>query len=414
MKYVLIILLYTALVLEVSAKHQPAPDYPDTLTIQLVRSFSKDLFDANAVSIMQPSVEVINATSNDRFFTKAYVPKKVKKPYFRFSVQTMTGFVPESMKTFSPNVPAEKFDLAKALQFVDPITGEVSDSAGLINYFFKTILYDAVDSGDVIIPDKAATLLGSGQEDMHLDSEVLIKHARNNPLWDNPLLDSSMKQRIESTLRALPGSFPLSASGSEMNTLFAFVPQIEIGSLFGTELMLRYIPKLNYGEKIGDFGFWGFALKHSISQYFYEEDDPEAFQLAIQFGLQGTSLENTIGVTETELKSEASLMNVNIHGSKSIENWFDIWGGLSYETIEIKTSYLYYINISTQEEIRMTEYGSQLNNDHVPQLYESTLSDKIFKFSLGLQKDIGPIGIFAGFSLSEKINMFTGGVSYTL
>ena len=414
MKYVIIILIHFALALESSAKHLPAPDYPDTLTIQIVRSFSKDLFDANAVSIMQPSVEVINATSNDRFFTKAYVPKKVKKPYFRFSVQTMTGFVPEDMKTFAPDVPAEKFNLIKASQYFNLSDTTINDEAGLVNYLFKTILYDAIEAGDVEVPDEAATLLGSGKDkgDFYLSNEALLKQAQLNPIWS--MLDSASRARVENALSSLPGSFPLSASGSEMNTLFAFVPQIEIGSLFGTELMLRYIPKLNYGEKIGDFGFWGFALKHSISQYFNEGDNPKDFQLAVQFGLQGTSLENTIGVTETELTSDASMMNINIHGSKSIENWFDIWGGISYETIEIKTSYLYYINISTQEEIDMTEYGSQLNNDHNPQLYKSTLSDEIFKFSLGIQKDIGPVGIFAGFSLSEKINMFTGGISYTL
>ena len=56
---------------------------------------------------MQPLVTTINATSNSRFFTQAYVPKSVDKPYFRFGIHSMIGFVRDDQRLYTPSLPTE-------------------------------------------------------------------------------------------------------------------------------------------------------------------------------------------------------------------------------------------------------------------------------------------------------------------
>lgn len=45
------------------------------------------------------------------------------------------------------------------------------------------------------------------------------------------------------------------------------VPHIEIGSIFGTVLKLRYAPPYDLGEDIGKLKFLGYGLQHNVSQY---------------------------------------------------------------------------------------------------------------------------------------------------
>lgn len=66
--------------------------YPESWElVDLCRRFSKDLFDLNAKPYMSPTLSVVNSTSNAGASHSAYVPAKVNKPYFRFTVNTMVG-----------------------------------------------------------------------------------------------------------------------------------------------------------------------------------------------------------------------------------------------------------------------------------------------------------------------------------
>jgi hypothetical protein len=44
------------------------------------------------------------------------------------------------------------------------------------------------------------------------------------------------------------------------------VPQAQIGNIFGTRLVIRYLPTMSLGD-YGDFSFFGVGIQHSISQY---------------------------------------------------------------------------------------------------------------------------------------------------
>jgi hypothetical protein len=63
------------------------------------------------------------------------------------------------------------------------------------------------------------------------------------------------------TIYSFPGGF-------NINSLGFVVPQLTVGSLFGTEITFRYFTADLDVEDLGEFSLTGYGLRHSISQYF--------------------------------------------------------------------------------------------------------------------------------------------------
>jgi hypothetical protein len=427
---------------------------PDSMTISLARMMSKDVFNSNGVMYLQPTVEVMNITSNARFYNSAYVPTKVKKPYFKFGIHAMYGFVPDNRKTYSPLLPSQELTTEELLKygsvdidFVNPenSTFEISDTAGLVYAALKGMIYDGLKNGSIKMPKDAPTGLGSGKQSFNLPSDTLQKLFENLTL-DLPFLGKtklydylpdSLKNSLGDIFKSFPEFFNL-PEGANLDHFMAFVPQIEIGSLFGTELLIRYIPPVNMGKDIGDFAFWGFGLKHSISQYFNTGDELENryFDMAIQAVYQGTTLKNSIGVTNADLTADATMFNVNLHASKSFKDLFDVYTGLSYESISIKSEYVFYLPIEMQWELGLIdkfyyqdkEKGIEPNfkpskkgdpqteydhpGDQSPQKAKIELAESAIKWTIGLSRAFGPLTVFADFNISTLM-MFSGGIVYT-
>ncbi len=414
MKKILLLIIFLTLPGLARAQN---PNMASQWSIDLTRSFSKDIFDLNGVPYLQPMVKAVNATSNARFFNSAYIPEDVDKPYFKISFNGMYGFVRDDMKSYSPSFPIEEFSPTKVSQYgqIDFVNGTVNiqDTAGLISYLFKTLLYDGVQQGKLNPPDESSTILGGQASNFKLDSAVLADLAKEHPVY--PFLPDHMQDSVINVLGDLPNLFVF-PDGANMNSIFAYIPQIEMGALWGTELLIRGIPPVDLGEEIGDFAFWGIALKHSISQYF--DDFP--FDLAIQGAYQGTHLENTIGVTNAELTSNATFWNANIHAGKKFDNIIEVYTGLSFEQINITADYKYYLPVTLQWQLGLVKLDTVRNElvadpengypgDTKPQTSVVTLSDFNIKFILGLAKTIGPVTIYVDYNYSE-FSIFSFGV----
>ncbi|HBB24942.1 MAG TPA: hypothetical protein DCZ59_01620, partial [Bacteroidetes bacterium] len=157
MKHILLILGVAALLSSARAQEQPPPT---PLAVDLTRSIMKSVFESNAVPFVQPMVTTINATSNARFFTTAYVPEKVDKPYFRVSVNGMAGIISEQQKWFDPSLDlGPRENLYDALVKHGTSTGGVykigplySDTLGLASVFMRELLRDALAAGYFGIP----------------------------------------------------------------------------------------------------------------------------------------------------------------------------------------------------------------------------------------------------------------------
>ena len=390
--------------------------------VELSRVLGKEIFELNGVPFSQPIVTATNATANSGFFNTAFIPRK-DSLYFKVSVNYMNGFVPEADKSYSPSFPTEKFNLFEASKYVSFGGGEfnVTDTVGLYTYLLKTLLYDGIADGSIVVPERTATLLGKDNKNIEITKGSFRKNAEKRisvlEALTNSKLSQELKDEIYKTLDGLPGSFDL-PKGSGMNTMQFAVPQIEIGSYMGTELLLRFIPKINYGETIGDFGFFGVGLKHSISQYFFDFDQERTFDLAVQFAYQKSTLDNIFGETNAQLTSNANILNFNIQGSKNIEDIVDVYTGISFEQIDIVADFVYTLPIATQIELGLVDENKQVDpargypGDTKPQTTSLTVDDFNIKWVIGVKKDFGPVAIFASYNVS-KFDIFNGGLQYS-
>jgi hypothetical protein len=380
---------------------------------------------------MEPVVRVINSTSNSRFFTSAYIPKHVNKPYFKISVNGMAGIVNDELKSFAPVMPAEEFDFNDVSKYItyNIVTQKITflDTAGLIHYLFLNMMHDGTkgkNAGLIKVPTKASTALGKGDTQFLLPHSSMDSLFRSHPLYNLPLIPQFLKDSVTSAINNFPEVFTL-YGGNNLDYVVAAIPQVEIGSLYGTELLLRVIPPVNLGATIGDFAFWGIGIKHSISQYFNDEFNSEGrlnpvderpFDLSAQFVYQGTYLENTIGVTQAELTSNATLLSFNINASKSFKDLFDVYTGISYETINIKSQYVYKLPVEIQWQLGLLEKPSYTPTpghpgDQSPQTTELKLENENLRWTIGIIKPIGNFDIFLDYSVS-RFDILSGGMQY--
>jgi hypothetical protein len=251
---------------------------------------------------------------------------------------------------------------------------------------------------------------------LYLQGDTLVALAERHPVY--PFLPEHMRDSVKNVLLSMPGYFTF-PQGANMSTIFAFIPQFEIGSLFGTELLLRAIPPIYMGEEIGDFAFWGIGLKHSLSQYFPER----YFDLAVQAVYQGTYLKNKVGITQSTMTANTTIFNLNIHASKHFEGILDIFTGLSYEMIDIGAEFEYVLPIETQAMVGLLRIerfpdGSEIIHkpeppdypgDTKPQKSAISIGDNNLKWIIGLSREIGPVSIFVDYSISQ-FNIFSGGL----
>ncbi len=377
-----------------------AQEPADPLTVEIVRMFSKDLFDQNSVPYLQPLVVTANAATNARFFSTAKIPQD--SLYIRFGVHVMAGFVSDDHAYYTPTIPSEPG--------WDPNRTPIGNAA---YEQIKTIFAKGIAEGEIDIPEQAATIFGPTEEtSLEIPREYLVEEIRKTALYG--LLDSTSKMNLENALLGLPDEQRL-PKGADISSVVAAVPQLEIGSFMGTELLLRYIPSVEFDEVVGEFSFFGIGLKHSISQYF----PTLPVDVAIQGAYQNTTLENTVGVTSAKLLADADIYNANIHASYEFEP-FTVYAGYSHEQISINTSYTYTIPWEIQIQLGLLkdfgngEYGVEdplYPGDQEPQVSEVVLENTNRKFVVGLTGEFDGLVATLAYSVSQ-FNILSGGVQY--
>ncbi|OGU57527.1 MAG: hypothetical protein A2X64_04680 [Ignavibacteria bacterium GWF2_33_9] len=401
----------------------------NSYTVELARSFSKDIFESNGLPFLQPVVKVVNSTSNAGFFYDARIPRMVIKPYFKFTIQMMYGITPESEKTYSPTMPAEEFNTTTAMSYVDIVNMNI-DTAGLIHYLFLNLMYDGIfgsNKGLIDVPESAPTALGNQKTSFELRHSALDTLIKSHPLY--PLLQQyNLESTIDSAISNFPNAFDLPPGGN-INQIVAGIPQLIVGSYYGTELLLRWVPTMNLGSDIGKFNFWGLGLRHSISQYF---DSP--LEIAIQSTYQGTKLTNKIGVTNAELVAKANILNMNLHASYNWEKYFTIYSGISFDNIEINSTYKYSLPIVMQWQLglidqyakddngnylSLDEFGTPNNSeptegypgDLYPQTAEVKMNENQMRFTFGISKEFYNFIIGLDYNLG-KVPVFGATIGY--
>lgn len=387
----------------------------NNFTVELARQFSRDIFETNGINFLQPLVKVVNATSNTGFYYDARIPFKVKKPYFKFTIQGMFGITPENEKTYVPQMPNRAFNPDDIDEFIqlDLKNGLKVDTAGLIHYLFLNMMHDGINRqpnspGSIAVPPKAPSALGNQPTAFELRKSAMDSLLKSHPMYD-ALKSFGLTDTLNSAIQQFPDIFNLPPGGN-INHIVAGVPQLVIGSLYGTELLLRYIPKINLGKNIGDFGFWGIGINHNFTNYLFDNYlDYPPFEATFQAVYQFTELENTVGVTNAKLKAQADMINFNLHLSRNLTKSISIYAGGSYEKINIKSTYKYYIPVEVQWQLKLLEWPNYsptpgFPGDQNPQIAIVKLDDDQFKFTIGLSAEFYNFILATDFNIS-KVNI---------
>jgi len=113
-------------------------------------------------------------------------------------------------------------------------------------------------------------------------------------------------------------------AGINKNYFPLFAPQASV-SMFGTELMVRFVPEIQVGDET--LKLFGFGIKHSISQYI----PLLPLDIAVQYINNSFSVSNILDVKTSAF---------NVHASKSL-GVATIYGGIQYETSKLDLEYTY-------------------------------------------------------------------------
>lgn len=167
------------------------------------------------------------------------------------------------------------------------------------------------------------------------------------------------------------------------------IPQLGIGSLFGTDLTVRYLPKL----KLSDYGsvqLFGLAIRHNLSQYI----PLVPVDIAVQLGWQSFSISDT-----SSKILDASTFAANLEVSKTFAI-ITIYGGLQMESSSFDVSYNFIPPSTTA------------NPNPAPVPISFNLKGKnTFRGVVGLSFGLGIMTINADYSIGS-MNALTAGVSF--
>ncbi|MEA2095535.1 MAG: DUF6588 family protein [Candidatus Cloacimonadota bacterium] len=294
-----------------------------------LEQFGKD----NGIVYVKPLVTAFGTTMNTGLFNTA----KVLKPFrFGLNVNMMAAFVPDEDKTFLPTRPDLYLPGTEIYLYEEPT-------------------------------EETATVFG--------EDGTIIEH--------------------NSALDYIPGAEELDIempNGANLPAVPFLMPQFNLGLPFGNEIMIRGFPKVEINEDIGDLGFWGVGLKHSISQYIPLIPIDVAIQAAYQNLYVGDLL-------------TFSNFNANLEVSKKLLMW-TLYTGVGYDKTDVAADYTY-------------EYTTLVEDEDVPGLYLPGTAEQHIKFdvtgenetraTVGIRYSLLLLKLYADYTIS-KYSVFNAGI----
>ncbi len=255
--------------------------------------------EAYARAYVSPLAEALGADLNTGLFHTAGVSKRVFGINVYFGIKASAALLDNSHKSFNlvyqGNVPLDV------------------ELAG------QTITMDVPATFTV---DNAPTIFGESQTGF---ATVSVDH-------DTTLstLGLNLPVSFDSTLT------PRETIGGLLQTSVApfVVPQIGLGTVFGTDIMIRWLPQIKVTD-VGALELFGFGVRHNLNQYI----PALPLDLSIQAAWQRIRAEDDLGAEVMD----ANTFAVNLALSKRI-GVLTVYGGLQTERSDISFSYIFDVN----------------------------------------------------------------------
>jgi hypothetical protein len=181
--------------------------------------------------------------------------------------------------------------------------------------------------------------------------------------------------------------------GTGLKLIPLLTPQLKVGALWGTELILRYVPPIKLNDEIGDLKLVGIGAKHSISQWLPGPSLAGAsgsggfpLDLSVGFMYQAFSIKDTAGGDFIKTKA----FNIGVQASKTVL-LFTFYGGVGYETATTNITYTYQPG---------STYAGELNPLSVK--LEDIKGDNTVRLTAGLRLRALFLDAFAEYSIASQ------------
>ncbi|MBD3383609.1 hypothetical protein GF407_01670 [candidate division KSB1 bacterium] len=156
------------------------------------------------------------------------------------------------------------------------------------------------------------------------------------------------------------------------------VPHLTIGSIYGTELLLRYI-SLDVDETIGRVELTGYGARHNLDQYLQQMP----LNLAVSYFRQTYDVGDIVSATA---------QSIGIQAGKTF-NILNVYSGMAFESSTMDISY---------------QYEGDTGNEEISFELESKNS---FRFLLGIGMNLSIFHLYADYNFSN-VNVLSVGVGF--
>jgi hypothetical protein len=167
------------------------------------------------------------------------------------------------------------------------------------------------------------------------------------------------------------------------------VPQFGIGSLFGTDIMIRYLPSIRWW-RFGMLSLTGVGIRHNVSQHF----GALPVQVSVQAVLQDLTLQDTATERQT-LRARAMALNLAVSKSLAIVT---LYGGVQVEQTSVDVDYTVDTGISEVPSTRVQ--------------FSQTAQNR-YRLIGGLNLGLGPLQVNMDYALGA-LNTVTIGAGIAL
>jgi hypothetical protein len=267
------------------------------------------------------------------------------------------------------------FDGNNAKGFLQPLANTVG--AGLNSGFYNT--------AQVLPPFLPLFKMGMVLISVPSEDKTFIARSPHGDIWGDVETATVFGGRGQS----FPGISPAPNSpyrlpnGADLNIVVIPCFSVSLGLPKGSEVMVRFLPERELSSDLGNIGFWGVGLKHSLDQYLTKFFP---VHLAVQGVYQDMKVTDAIQI---------NTFAVNAHASKNIPFLpLTVYGGIGWERANIEVKYDY--------RERDSDYVPGETDSQSRGINLSFESDNDMKVTLGARYALLPfVRIFADYSIAN-------------
>lgn len=220
----------------------PATAQERTLT-ETLQMLSEDA----AIKYVNPISSAFGSNLNGGWFHRAPKPSKFSFN-FELGVVAMGTFFPDAAKSFDTQGQF-RFRRDEAEELIANVQWPVGTPTST-----KEALIDKIITTDFTVGIKGATVIGDSS------NHIKLYFPGQDITFTDPATGQHTQNVGAKTIELPFGGF---GNLANVSALPLFAPQLTFGTVMGTQVTFRFLPKMKINDDLGDFSYFGFGIQHN-------------------------------------------------------------------------------------------------------------------------------------------------------